>query len=328
MMKLMEELNRRKNKIEKDIEEIFEKKGDHPLWESMYYYPELGGKKLRPFLAMVTTRAFGGSEEKARPYAIALELVHNFTLVHDDIMDQDDLRRSRKALHKKIGEPLAINAGDGLFTLSFKILSETEVEGETLRSLLDELSTSIIKVAEGQEEDIRFEDTFDITEEDFINMIEKKTAYLFRAATRGGAMIAGCEEEEVEKMGEYARKMGLAFQIQDDYLDLVGEEGKIGKDFGSDIEKGKRTLMVIKALSELSTKKKERLMDVLEKEDNDPEEIEEAIDLMKEAGAVEYSKRLAQTYAEEAKSELEVVPEENYRALLEDLVDFMISREK
>lgn len=327
-MKLMEELKRRRNKIEKDMEEIFTEKEDHLLWDHMFYYPELGGKKLRPFLAIITAEAFGESEKKAMPYAISLEMVHNFTLVHDDIMDQDNLRRGKKTLHKKVGEPFAINAGDGLFALAFKILSQTEVEDETLRRLLNELSSSIIKVAEGQQEDIAFEDTFEINEDDFMQMIEKKTAYLFRAATRGGAMIAGCEDEEIEKMGAYARKMGLAFQIQDDYLDVVGEKGKIGKDFGSDIKKGKRTLMVIKALSKLPRDKKERLIDILEKEDNDPRDIEEAIDLMRDAGAIEYAKGLAQKYAEEAKKELDVVPSREHRLLLEEVVDFMVSREK
>jgi len=320
-MGLMEEIDDRKQVIEKRMEEIFAKKNQHPLWEYMAYYPESGGKKLRPFLAMISTGSFGERESKAVPYGIALELVHNFTLVHDDIMDQDEMRRGRPTLHRKIGDPNAINAGDGLFALSFNILSQTEVEGEKVRTLLEELSSSILKIAEGQEEDLRFEKTFQIEEEDFIEMIEKKTAYLFRAATRGN-------KKEIEKMGEYARKMGIAFQIQDDYLDLVGDEDKIGKDVGSDISEGKRTLMVIKALSELPDRKKDRLIEILEGENNAKDEIKEAINLMKDTGSIEYSKSLAKQYAEEAKSELDIIPKSKYRIILEDIVDFVISREK
>jgi len=327
-MRLIEEMDDRKEIIEQRMEEIFVKKNEHPLWEYMAYYPELGGKKLRPFLTMVSTGCFGVSENKAIPYGVALELVHNFTLVHDDIMDQDEMRRGRATLHRKIGDPKAINAGDGLFALSFNILSQTEVEGEKVRTLLEELSSSILKIAEGQEEDLRFENTFEIEEEDFIRMIEKKTAYLFRAATRGGAIIADRGNKDIEKMGEYARKMGIAFQIQDDYLDLVGDQKKIGKDVGSDIKEGKRTLMVIKALSETTETNKDRLIEILEGEDNTREEIKEAMDIMKDTGAVEYSKNLAKSYAEEAKSELDIIPDPEYRNILEEVVDFVISREK
>jgi len=318
----------RKEVIEERIEKIFVKKNEHPLWEYMAYYPESGGKKLRPFLAMISTGGFGVSESKAVPYGIAVELVHNFTLVHDDIMDQDEMRRGKATLHRKIGDPNAINVGDGLFALSFNMLSQTEVEGEKIRALLAELSSSVLKIAEGQEEDLRFEKTFEIEEKDFIRMIEKKTAYLFSAATRGGAIIANCKNKEIEKMGEYARKMGIAFQIQDDYLDLVGDEDKIGKDVGSDIKEGKRTLMVIKALSELAERKKDRLIEILEEENNTKEEIKEAMDLMEDSGAIGYSKNLARSYAEEAKSELDIVPDSEYRRILKDVVDFVISREK
>lgn len=325
---MIEELEARKDIIEKEIDELFEDKDNHQLWKSMAYYPESGGKKLRPFLTMVSTGAFGQSEEKAIPYGLALELVHNFTLVHDDIMDQDELRRGKPTLYQEVGDAHAINAGDGLFALAFNVLSKTEVEGDKIRELLDELSSSVIKIAEGQEEDLSFEEGFDIKEEDFIQMIEKKTAYLFRASTRGGAIIAGCDEQEIERMGEYARKMGIAFQLQDDYLDLVGDEGKIGKDVGSDIKEGKRTLMVIKALSELSSEDGGSLIEILENEDNPKSEIEEAIDLLEKAGAIEYSKNLAETYAKEAKEKLKDLPDNEYKKILKKLVDFVITRDK
>lgn len=328
MERMKEELEKRKEKIDQEIAEIFEDKVDHSLWKSMSYYPESGGKKLRPFLAMVSTAVFDEPEEKAIPYGVALELVHNFTLVHDDLMDQDEMRRGNPTLHQKIGDAHAINAGDGLFALAFNLLSKTKVEGEKIRELLDELSSSVIKIAEGQEEDLSFEEDFDIKENDFIQMIEKKTAYLFRAATRGGAIIAGSDEEEIDKMGEYARKMGIAFQLQDDYLDLVGDEGKIGKDVGSDIKEGKRTLMVIKALSELSGEDAERLMDILQKNDNPDPEIDEAIGLLEKAGAIEYSKELAETYGEKAKNELEDLPDNENKKILEELVDFVITRDR
>lgn len=210
-MELLDELDQRKKRIEEEIKDIFENNQDHPLWRSMAYYPKAGGKKLRPSLVMISTAAFDRPEEIAVPYAAALELVHNFTLIHDDIMDKDEKRRGKETLHRRIGEAHAINAGDGLFALAFKILSKTEVKDEKLRKLLRELSHSVVKVAEGQEEDVSFEETYEITEDEFISMIEKKTGYLFKAAARGGAIIGDGSEEEIEGMGEYARCMGIAF---------------------------------------------------------------------------------------------------------------------
>ncbi len=327
-MSLMDEMNKRKGRIEKEISEVFDHNRSHPMWENMAYYPEAGGKRLRPFLTMITTGAFGEEESRAIPYAVAIELVHNFTLVHDDIMDKDERRRGKKTLYKKIGDARAINAGDGLFALAFKKLAETDVDEKDLRVLLDELSTSIVRVAEGQEEDLSFQGTYEITEDEFIDMIEKKTGYLFRAATRGGAMIGGADEASIKAVGEYARKMGIAFQIQDDYLDLIGDEELIGKDVGSDIGEGKKTLMVIKSLSELPHENKERLIEILEKESNTTEEVREAVDLFEKAGAVEYSKDLAEKYAREAKEHLEILSDGEYKKMLEELIEFMISRNR
>lgn len=327
-MDVINELKERRVIVDEKIESIFEDAGKHPLWESMSYYPTAGGKKLRPFLAMISAAALGEDEDKALPYGVAIELVHNFTLVHDDIMDDDEMRRGQKTLHKKVGSPHAINAGDGLFALSFKILSETEVPGESIRKLLEELASSVIVVAEGQEEDMSFEKTFDITEDEFLTMIEKKTSYLFKAATRGGAIIADSKEEEIEHMSEYAKKMGIAFQIQDDYLDLIGDQEEIGKDVGSDIRRGKRTLMVINAIHNLEEDKSDRLKEILEKKDNSIEEVQEAMDLMNSVGSIDYAKDLAEKYGSEAKEELDFLPESEYKDILISLVDFMINRTK
>ncbi len=327
-MDMVEELEKRKELIEQEIEELFKDKRDHNLWELMAFYPGSGGKKLRPFLTLVSAAAFDRSEKKAIPYGLALELVHNFTLVHDDIMDQDDLRRGKPTLYRRVGDAHAINAGDGLFALAFNVLSKSDIGGDKVKELLEELSSSVLKIAEGQEEDLSFEEDLDIDEADFIEMIEKKTAYLFKASARGGAIIAGCDQEEIDHMGEYARKMGIAFQIQDDYLDLVGDEGKIGKDVGSDIQEGKRTLMVIKALENLSSDDSERLIEILEDDGNTDPEIEEAIDLLEDSGAIEYSKELAKKYAEEAKDELSIVPDSEYKVILEELVDYVIKRDR
>ncbi len=324
MTDLRSEIQKRKKIIDIELEELFRDK-DHCLWENMAWYPLAGGKKLRPFLCMVSCGAFGGEEEDALIPGLSIELIHNFTLVHDDIMDDDDLRRGRITLHNKEGLPTAINVGDALFALSFRLISEMDDDPVKIKRILYEISNAILKVAEGQEEDMRFEKTFDIAEEEFIDMIEKKTSYLFRAAARCGAIVADAPEEHIEHMGEYARKMGIAFQVQDDYLDLKGEETDLGKPVGSDIKEGKRTLMVIHALENLERDDKERLIEILENECN-LTDVHDAIDLLEKNDSIEYCRRLAKDYACEAKEQIEFLPNNQQKRLLISLVDFMIER--
>lgn len=326
MTDLMYEIEKRRDIVDKELNKIFEGK-DHFMWKNMAWYPLAGGKKLRPFLAMVSCGALGGEEKDAILPGLSIELIHNFTLVHDDIMDDDDLRRGRQTLHKKEGLPTAINVGDALFALAFRLISEMEVEPVKIKRILYEISQGVLKVAEGQEEDMKFEITFDITEDEFIEMIEKKTSYLFQAAARCGSIVAEATDEEVEMLGEYARKMGIAFQVQDDYLDLMGDQNDLGKPVGSDIKAGKRTLMVIHALQNLNGDDRKRLIDILENHSTQ-EDVHEAIDLLNKNDSIEYSRRLAEKYAKEAKESIQSLPESDHKNMLISLVDYMIQRAK
>lgn len=326
MTDLISEIEKRRKIVDSEIDALFQDE-DHIIWKNMAWYPQAGGKKLRPFLAMMSCGALGGDEEDGIIPGLSIELIHNFTLVHDDIMDDDDLRRGRITLHKKEGLSTAINVGDALFALSFRLISEMDVEPIKIKQVLYEISHAVLKVAEGQEEDMRFERTFDITEDEFIEMIDKKTSYLFQAAARSGAIVAGASDDIVEHMGEYARKMGIAFQVQDDYLDLMGEETDLGKPVGSDIRAGKRTLMVIHALEHLQEEDRKRLIDILEGK-SDQEEVLDAIALLEKNDSIDYCRKLAEKYANEAKDEIRFLPENKYKKILSKLVDFMIERAK
>ncbi|MFO8110485.1 MAG: polyprenyl synthetase family protein [Thermoplasmata archaeon] len=326
MIDIYEEIGKRKTIVEDYLDELFQKKDEHILWELMSIYPMAGGKKFRPFLAMISAGAFDEEEEKALHLGVCIELIHNFTLVHDDIMDDDELRRGVETVYKREGMSSAINTGDALFALAFEVLSKTDIDVDDFKDLLCEVASSVVKVAEGQEEDMRFERSFDITEEEFIGMIEKKTSCLFQACTKGGAIVGGASKEQREHMKEYARKMGIAFQIQDDYLDLVGEQEKIGKPVGSDIKSGKRTLIIIHALGILPDKKRERLIEILNCSNNTVYEVNEAMDMLEKCGSMDYAKKTAEKYAAEAKEELKILPESKYREILDNLVDLMIQR--
>ena len=306
------------------------KTGHHPkVVEAIAYYPSTGGKRLRPVLAMAAADAVSdGAGERAMPYGCVLELVHNFTLVHDDIMDGDALRRGRPTLHTVFGEPAAINAGDVLFALAFEVLSDTRVDGETLRTLLRETARTVFEIGEGQQWDMDFErvDPASLGEGDYLRMIEFKTARLFEQAARGGARIAGADERLAQELGHYARDMGIAFQIWDDYLDLTAETAKRGKDWGSDVRRGKRTVMALHALQAARGADRDAFLDAFGHADATDPEVRAAVAVMDRLGSVEHARHLAQKYATRAEDHLGALGPSEHKEFLRALIHHMITR--
>ncbi|HML05910.1 MAG TPA: short chain isoprenyl diphosphate synthase IdsA, partial [Methanobacterium sp.] len=232
------------------------------LCEASDHLIKAGGKKLRPVLVVLSSESVGGRSQDALKTAASMELIHTFSLIHDDIMDKDEMRRGKPSVHTLWGEPMAILAGDTLFSKAFEIVLETDTSNVDPKRVVEALKTvvdSCIKICEGQALDISFEGKLDVKEEEYMTMIYKKTAALIAAATKAGAIIGGGNDEQVEALSEYGRLIGLAFQIQDDYLDVVSDAEDIGKPVGSDIVEGKMTLMVVHALANASKEDKERL---------------------------------------------------------------------
>ncbi|MDG6219927.1 MAG: polyprenyl synthetase family protein, partial [Candidatus Thermoplasmatota archaeon] len=172
------------------------------LQEAMRHYPAAGGKRLRPVMAIVACSAVGGDDQKALPYALALEITHNFTLIHDDLMDKDDLRRGRKAVHVLWGDATAINSGDALFALAFKLLAKLDTSHQDFLELLQDFATMVQGIAEGQQLDMDFEKRKEVSEEEYRVMVEKKTALMFQYAAKGGAIIGGGSREQIDAMSE------------------------------------------------------------------------------------------------------------------------------
>jgi len=319
----------RKEEIESELRKSFEIVGQQRLRKAMEHLPSAGGKRLRPALAMISADAVKkGEGKRALPFGIALEIIHNFTLVHDDIMDRDELRRGVKTVHVVFDEAMAINAGDAMFALAFNILSRIDVSDDVLRDILEDVSSMVLGIAEGQQMDMDFEERMDISPEEYLEMIEKKTALMFINAAKNGARIAGAPPEIYEKMAEYGKYMGLAFQIWDDYLDLRADEETLGKPVGSDIRNGKKTLMVLYAINRLEGEDKERFLSILGNESASEEEVKEAIALMEKVGAIEDAENLALEYAEKAKNALNVLEDGEEKEALLDLVDYVIRRNK
>ncbi len=286
-----------------------------------------GGKKIRPSLAVLSSEAVGGTAEEALKTAAAVELIHTFSLIHDDIMDKDDMRRGEPSVHVLYGEPMAILAGDTLFAKAFEIVLETRIDGVSYERVVNALKTvvdSCINICEGQASDMTFEGNFEVSEAEYMNMIYKKTGALISAATRSGAIIGGGSPEQVETLTEYGKLIGLAFQIQDDYLDVVSDEENLGKPVGSDIIEGKMTLMVVHALSNASAEDKKELVSILNAETDT--DVERAIEIFEKYGSINYTRDIALENVSRAKKLLETLDESDATASLAMIADYVLQR--
>lgn len=325
-MDVMEILKAYAEEIDVVIDDSLSKLEPESLYESSEYLIKAGGKKFRPALTLLSCQAVGGKPEKALKAAAAIELTHAFSLIHDDIMDNDDTRRGKPAVHKVWGEPLAILAGDSLFAKSFELLSqsaEDNIAYERVVDALQVLTNSCINICEGQALDMAFEDTFNVTKDEYMNMIYKKTGDLITASTTIGAIMGGASSNEIQALRTYGKQIGLAFQIQDDYIDLTGDES-IGKPVGSDLVEGKKTLMVVYALEKANKEDHDRLVELLEA--NDESIIPEAMEILEKYGAINYARSKAYDCVIESKQALSILPDSDAKDALFKLADFVFTR--
>ena len=324
MSDVKEVLGSYSTEITKTIEEELAAITPKNLAEASVYLTRAGGKMLRPALTLIVCEAVGGSRENALKSAAAIELIHTFSLIHDDIMDQDDMRRGMPSVHKVWGDDVAILAGDTLFSKAFEIIIGTEgTSSDQNNKALATVADACVKICEGQASDMGFEDRFDVTEEEYMEMIFKKTGALIAAATKAGAIMGGASDEVIDAMYEYGRLIGLAFQIQDDYLDIASDEETLGKPIGSDIAKGKMTIIAIRGLASTED---ERLLEILKASENSQSEIDEAVEILTDCGAIEYARSLAQESVDKAKEVLEILPDSSSKQTLANIADFVLER--
>ena len=215
------------------------------LYEPISYLMQLGGKRMRPVLVLISTELFGADVLKALDAAIGIELFHNFTLIHDDIMDKAPLRRGNPTVHVKWNESAAILSGDVMFVEAYKLM--IKVEDSILRDVLDIFSDTASGVCQGQQADMNFEKRDHVSLDEYIEMIRLKTAVLLAGSMQIGALIGGAEKEQADLLYEFGENLGLAFQLQDDILDVYGDPEKFGKQVGGDILADKKTFLLIKA---------------------------------------------------------------------------------
>ena len=326
-MEVVDILRKYSKDIDVEIKNSLDTVDPEELQKSTQHLIMAGGKKKSPSLVVLSSEAVGGTAEVALKTAAAVELIHTFSLIHDDIMDKDEMRRGKPSVHVLWGEPMAILAGDTLFSKAFETVLETPIDNISYERVLNALKTVVdacIKICEGQASDMCFEGNFEVNEGEYMNMIYKKTGALIAAATRSGAIIGGGNPVEVETLAEYGRLIGLAFQIQDDYLDVVSEEEDLGKPVGSDIVEGKMTLMVVHALSNASVKDKEELISILK--DNGDTDVGRAIELFEKYGSINYARDIAIRNVDTAKNLLETLNESEATVSLAMIADYVLQR--
>ena len=295
---------------------------------AMMHLVEGGGKRLRATLPWLVAKAVGDSHSGLLDVGAAIEIIHNFTLVHDDIMDDDDIRRGRPAVHVEYDLPTAINAGDAMLAIAFEAMAVAEgIEPELLPFLVKRIGRMVRKCSEGQQLDIEFEDRGFVTEDEYITMIHGKTAAMFLTCAEVGSHLAGADSDTIECMHDWGLAVGLCFQLMDDLIDVLSDSDTLGKPSGSDVAQGKRTLMVIHALDQPPSNSKDDLMAVLGKGDDvSAEQVLLAHKALEDLGSIDYARSKAESYHRKAHDCLDRLPDSPAMRALRELTDYQLKR--
>ena len=312
--------------IEENIDKMDLPKGPVDLYDPLRYFLNIGGKRIRPILTLLGTELFGEKKEKALYQALAVEVFHNFTLVHDDIMDDAPLRRNKTTVHEKWNTNVGILSGDVMIIKAYQLLCKN-IDPSILPETLDLFNGTAVEVCEGQQHDMDFEERDDVTIHEYIEMIRQKTSVLLGSALRTGAIIAGASEADKDAIYDFGLHIGLAFQIQDDILDLYADPEKFGKQVGGDVIANKKTILHLTALSK-ANKEQLEVAKQLQNETNLELKISRTRELFDHLNAKEdCQERMSNHYslAKDAMARINV-PAENKIALLA-LASYLMERE-
>lgn len=320
MSNLSHDLDKRKNIISNALNDYVPVVFPEELYKAARHLIEAGGKRLRPSVLLMAAQTVDPkiAIDTIIPAAVSVELIHNFTLIHDDIMDADETRRSIETVHTKWGMSEGILAGDTLYAKAFEVLSYTKKEPDKVTKCLRLLAKACLHICEGQWLDIKFENNRNVSEADYLDMVQKKTAVLYAASLAMGGILGGGTADEVHALWEFGIATGISFQIRDDVLDLITPHEVLGKDRASDLTEGKMTLIMIHGLkhgikldpSKLTTEN----------------EIDKAIEALQNAGSIEYAMEKARELIIVGKSRLSVIADSEAKDDLLALADHMISR--
>lgn len=301
--------------VNKEVNALHFNTPPQSLFEPITYILSLGGKRIRPVLALLGCEMFGADCKKALPAALAIEVFHNFTLLHDDLMDKADIRRGKATVHKKWNDNTAVLSGDAMLIESYHLMAKNETK--YLKELLQLFSRTATEICCGQQYDMEFETREDVSEDEYIEMIRLKTAVLLGCALRSGAIIAEASTENASLIYDFGINIGLAFQLKDDLLDVYGNPDTFGKNIGGDITSNKKTFLLINALKADSTH--QELQEWIRKETFDREEKVKAVTaIYDELGLKKLAEARIESYYQKALECLRKinVPEANKQTLL------------
>ena len=313
--------------INKRLEELSYGEDPQELYEPIKYIMSLGGKRMRPLLVLLAYRLFKDDVESILDQAISVEVFHNFTLMHDDIMDEAPIRRGQPTVHEKWNDSVAILSGDVMLVKAYDLLLEAP---GNLKQIIKDFNACAAGVCEGQQFDMNFEQLPTVAEATYINMIRLKTAVLLGYSLKLGAMLAKAPEEEAQKLYDFGVQVGIGFQLKDDLLDVYADQAKFGKQVGGDIIANKKTFLLLKALELANTDQKASLEAWLKAEDFDTaEKVKEVMRIYDEIGIRKLTLAKMDEYFAHGFEELEAidVPESKKKAL-SDFTHYLIDREK
>lgn len=294
------------------------------LYEPNNYFLGLGGKRVRPVMCLMGAELFNDISEDAWNVATAVELFHNFTLVHDDIMDKAPLRRGMPTVHNKFGDSTALLAGDVMLVAAYDYLNK--VSSTYLRRIIQLFNKTAREVCEGQQLDMDFEKRSDVDFASYEAMIALKTSVLLAASLQMGALLSGALERNQNLIYSFGKKLGLAFQVQDDYLDAFGDASKFGKQIGGDIRSNKKTFLLIHALEKASPAQKQKLHELLQTDGDN--KVDEVLTIFKDCKVADWAMELKASYLDGALKHLEdVAVLSNRKAPLKDLAGFLVQRD-
>ena len=264
-----------------------------------------GGKRLRPFLVLKSCQMLGGKQSDAMAAASAVEMIHNFTLVHDDIMDNDEMRHGVPTVHKKFGMPIAILAGDVLFSKAFQIISESKLSPNATTHLISRLAKACVDVCEGQLLDIKMADEKRIpTEREYITMIGKKTAALFDVSCAMGAICATNKPKDISNLSAFGRNLGIAFQITDDLIGVMGDPKVTKKPVGNDLREGKKSLPILMAIKLAKNNERKIILKAFGNTNVSKKDLNKAVEVIRSLGIEEKVRNQALKYAEKSEKSL------------------------
>lgn len=319
-----EQVNSLRALVNNALTELVADAGPEVLYDPVRYVLEGGGKRLRPVLLLLTAEAFGVDTKRALPAALAVEIFHNFTLVHDDIMDHADERRGRPTVHLKWDPETAILTGDMLMALSYDLLSQ--VETPHLVKLLDVYHAMVERLCKGQALDKAFEKQTKTSVEDYMRMIDCKTGALLEAVFELGGLIGGARPPERTALRKVGRRVGRAFQIQDDLLDLTADDDRWGKQVGGDLMEGKKTFLLLRALERSESQDHVWFMRVVSNGGLPAEDIPEARSRMERLGIFDEAEAAVNEYTEGAQGQLAILPDSQAADTLHWLINRMRAR--